>query len=708
VKASLKPDWLAFREPGQPKNYEIHPYGTCISRYTYADLRDDQIRLLILYPTTISTQLVGHLTTVLLGENPKFAALSYCWGTDFKQATIYLLPPESRSMPSVSIAKEYSHPIQTNLFCALHRLRRSDECVALWVDAICIDQANPVEKTRQLSKMADIYSMAENVCVWLGESDDDGRSDSAMEFIPRIMDMAVLNKYTKDKKQAKEWAALGELMRDRWFSRRWVVQEISIAKSASLHCGSKMVQWDDFADAVSLFIANRERIRNLFDFEEWRHGPNTLGDIQSFGASVLLEATRNLFLRTEIGGIVEPVKSLESLVTGLKTFDASDPRDIVYGLISIASDTFPSLTTYQPRGGKYAKEREVKLKVDYEKLPIEVYKDFTKFCIESSGSLDIICRHWAIPVRTEHSIPKGGMGEKLPSWVPMLFDSEFGSPDEVYRGRKNGVSLVGLAGRSCYKASGDWSAVTPFREEVTVAQGCQPQAKSHAAASSDDGLCGEPVSKSRSSCSTQSDENESEANDIPKPALFLLAKGFQLASISQVSPRTTAGLILRESLQMCGWTGIENNIHSVPDKLWRTLIADRDSEGQIPPRWYQRVCLRCLELADTFSNGDLNVAQLLQEDSEMLRIYLTRVRNVTWNRKFFTSEKGDLLGLCPAAARQGDLVCVLYGCSVPVILRQHEDDGCFELIGEAYVHGKMDGEAMADVGKAQSVEFQLR
>jgi len=155
-------------------------------------------------------------------------------------------------------------------------------------------------------------------------------------------------------------------------------------------------------------------------------------------------------------------------------------------------------------------------------------------------------------------------------------------------------------------------------------------------------------------------------------AQCLFAKGFQLAAINKVSPSSTAGVILRESLRMGGWTGIENNIYSVPDRIWRTLIADRDSEGQIPPRWYQRVCLRCLEIADTFNNGNLNIGQLLQEDSEMLRIYLTRVRNITWGRKFFTSEKGDLFGLCPTATRQGDLVCILFGCSVPVILREYE------------------------------------
>lgn len=689
-------------------------------RYTYEELGDDQIRLLILYPRKSSTLLIGRLETVSLSAKPKFAALSYCWGTDSLQASIHLLPTgfgsshQSAEMGEVPV---YGLPIQPNLFCALHRLRKDDNRIALWVDAICIDQHNLVEKTRQLSKMADIYSMAENVCVWLGESDDDGRSDYAMEFIPRIMDMAVLDRYIKDKKQARNWANLAELMRDRWFSRRWVVQEISLAKSASLHCGGMMVHWDDFADAVSLFLANQGRIRNLFNFEEWRYGPNSLGDIQSFGASVLLEATRNLFLRKEAGDIVAPVKTLETLVSSLKTFDASNPRDIVYGLLSIAIDTFQLSASHQPRGEKFAKENEVKLEVDYGKDAVEVYKDFMEFCIGSSGSLDIICRHWAIPVMRQHpSIGGEGEGMELPSWVSLLSDSEFGGPDKVYEGRKNGDSLVGLPGLSCYKACGTRRAEAYFRKKIVAARGfiCefgqQYQIKNRTVTGCDDVTGAEVSLKSSDSTYHPSYGHESYKNDIPKVALFLFAKGLRLASVGQLSPRTTAGLIPRESLQMCGWTGIKNNIHRVPDKIWRTLIANRDSGGEIPPRWYQRVCLHCLEVVDTFNNGDLNIDQLLQEDLEMLRIYLTRVRNVTWNRKFFVSEEGDLLGLCPAATRQGDLICILYGCSVPVILRRHEDSSHIEFIGEAYVHGKMDGEAIADLGdtKDKETEFQLR
>jgi hypothetical protein len=59
----------------------------------------------------------------------------------------------------------------------------------------------------------------------------------------------------------------------------------------------------------------------------------------------------------------------------------------------------------------------------------------------------------------------------------------------------------------------------------------------------------------------------------------------------------------------------------------------------------------------------------------------------------------------------GDLICILFGCSVPVILRKHKD-GFYEFVGESYIYGKMDGEAFAGLDKdtiaSAVVEFNIR
>ncbi|KAJ8124129.1 hypothetical protein ONZ43_g75 [Nemania bipapillata] len=517
----------------------------------WGPLGDRQVRLLVLWAAESEYYpLLCSLKTHTLDQgspSPPYAALSYSWGPDRCNGRLYLVqdaPTGSKERATWGAAARYALriPIRNNLFRALLRLRRKDHPVSLWVDGMCINQTDEVEKTTQLRQMINIYQNAKNVCVWLGESDDEGRSDDAMDFIPAIMDFAVLDRYAQDTRQAHRWYSLAELMRDRWFSRRWVVQEISLAREATVHCGEKIVQWADFADAVSLLVSNQDKIQELFEYSRWRDGPNTLGNVQSFGAHILLEATNQLFLRTPQGQITRPIKKLEALVTSLKTFDTSDQKDLIYSLVSIASDT--------PQGQYSGKQATVDLEVNYNKQPDVVYKDFTKFCIISSKSLDILCRPWAMPIKPPTKA-RGGRLE-LPSWIPLLSKSEFGDPEEVYSGRKNGESLVG-----------------PFS-----------------------------VDRTRYNASAGADYN-----------IELVEREFEGVQYLKASTKYEA--------------------HN----------------------------------GETASIGG--------------------------------TEEHELFGLGPPDMKEGDYVCILIGCSVPVILR--DEGGPMKLIGESYVHGKMEGEAMEDL-----------
>ena len=50
------------------------------------------------------------------------------------------------------------------------------------------------------------------------------------------------------------------------------------------------------------------------------------------------------------------------------------------------------------------------------------------------------------------------------------------------------------------------------------------------------------------------------------------------------------------------------------------------------------------------------------------------------------------MGLAPMRSRENDIILVFYGCSVPVVLREEEDR--FTFIGECFLYGIMDGEAI--------------
>jgi hypothetical protein len=70
------------------------------------------------------------------------------------------------------------------------------------------------------------------------------------------------------------------------------------------------------------------------------------------------------------------------------------------------------------------------------------------------------------------------------------------------------------------------------------------------------------------------------------------------------------------------------------------------------------------------------------------------------DRRPFISAQG-YVGLAPAHLQPGDAICILYGATVPFVLRELPD-GQYQLIGEAYVRGIMDGEWLETERKSQT------
>ncbi|KAJ4267197.1 hypothetical protein NW762_003298 [Fusarium torreyae] len=66
---------------------------------------------------------------------------------------------------------------------------------------------------------------------------------------------------------------------------------------------------------------------------------------------------------------------------------------------------------------------------------------------------------------------------------------------------------------------------------------------------------------------------------------------------------------------------------------------------------------------------------------------------VLFQYQTFTTDTG-LLGHARVDIRAGDVVCVLLGGNMPFILRPADADGTYTYVGQAYVHGIMDGEAL--------------
>jgi hypothetical protein len=111
--------------------------------------------------------------------------------------------------------------IKPNLEKALKQLRKLSEERPLWIDAICIDQNNTVERNAQVSMMTDIYGKASNVCIWLGDVSED--SVRGMDFVGKIIKFKEFDSLLEptENKYHADWTALANLMKREWFSRRW-------------------------------------------------------------------------------------------------------------------------------------------------------------------------------------------------------------------------------------------------------------------------------------------------------------------------------------------------------------------------------------------------------------------------------------------------------------------------------------------------------
>ena len=68
-----------------------------------------------------------------------------------------------------------------------------------------------------------------------------------------------------------------------------------------------------------------------------------------------------------------------------------------------------------------------------------------------------------------------------------------------------------------------------------------------------------------------------------------------------------------------------------------------------------------------------------------------------------------IVGMAPCRAREGDVIAVLFGCSIPLVLRYRSEREAWQVVGEGYAHGYMNGE-MADLVKRKkksTYEFRL-
>lgn len=398
------------------------------STYTYQSLDNTQtaIRLLTLNQsvqaledirsTAIPPQLIsGSIRHVSLDEEPSYKALSYAWG--------------DLASPKYPILIDGSTLLVTpNLYQALQLFQTLPGISSLWIDAICINQIDDKEKSRQVPLMHTIFSQAEEVLIWLGPA-----ANQSSEIISFLIDWA--SKYTavlevegfeflgsrylepeqlrgfltsiSDGFPADLWLQpVTEFLTRPWWNRVWVMQELILAKKAIIYCGYIKVDWKVMERAIEIFSYPGCFPRGDLDF-------------QNFGMQVATVAHLRR-LRLEYLGRYrnwKPGLSWEELLS-LSRWphlpEATDERDRVYGLMALLNE-----------------EDRNRIAVDYSPGSTLARLLFDVSCVvigRIGPRCMVLCNNWE---RRIDDAPFPG----LPTWSPNWLSSHgmhFNPWDDVY------------------------------------------------------------------------------------------------------------------------------------------------------------------------------------------------------------------------------------------------------------------------------------
>ncbi|KAL9096087.1 MAG: hypothetical protein Q9165_001609 [Trypethelium subeluteriae] len=804
--------------------------------YNYRELSpldDGDVRLLKLYCGPRDAELEGNLVQRCLLQQRKakvkrlgsqivaipspesYDALSYTWGDDWPKG-------QERHIKILVQSEVYIIRIRPNLYHALQQLRHESKSIYLWVDALCINQENPDEKSQQIQRMFTIYNKADQVRIWLGEEKND--SSKAIEFVTTCLNLDDFDRLVQDTPKSVEFAALSTLMRRPWFNRRWIIQEISLARNATLHCGKDTLPWRDFADCVSLLYHKRQDLKRLFrESSRFSNHPDYLGDLTELGAIRLVYASDNLFRKSEHGEITDRLLSLEALMSSLTAFDASDPHDIVYAILWLARDAKPYTTrerspiAFGPRQSYDSPADEIRSpttpiskrvtwegsetpftadgpsRTDYNFIQLPdmrktqsppsspkardevqpAVKD-TEVVRRKPRNMRKLLLDAARAAKMETMETGSALRNPGPSRTPTSQNSEGNTFGQ--KGKDRGAKSPVVSSRIIVDYNSDIFEVCSeflkfvFDRSHSLDILCRPWAPNEPELPSwipqlankpfgisqrgvhrrvnADPLVGTPGY----SAPTYKASNAMVARELRIRGKMLTVKGFVLDRIKEKSATATGGIIPCEWTDIGGWKTLDDY---PPERFWRTLVGNRDLHSQRPPSHWKRVCREAFQRRP--HRGDLNTTEAVMYDCpSAVREYLERVQCVVWSRRLILlDEQEDALGLAPRTAKKGDEICILFGCSVPVVLRKYIDgvparkyrqcncwqNGCrcdacstsarrgdsrrgkseprfdrsepevyYEFIGECYVHGMMDGEAfeVRKVDKSRHQEFELR
>lgn len=609
------------------------PHGQ--SEPLYVDIHDhDVIRLLEILPGRSEDIITCRLHVTKLREAlSRYSALSYSWEGD------------TPGLPDVQIICNSRHlNVKANLHKALVRLRRLHTSQIVWVDALCIRQDDIHEKSHQVGLMDQIFQAASQVLIWLGpENKSHFHTPTALSGLcaivnawrQRTQNPALIGQvcsYTIDPEhQARNpmgpenpqtLPLLGNphtfrLFLRSWFHRTWVIQEVALARSVKVILDKYEIPWDVVGLGASIIRTNLDKI-NLQGQENCQTG------ILNAYFMYRISKCQGLFDRLEF--------TFHQLLKLTKGFHCKDPRDRVYGILSI-----PTITD----NSELSDNKSPFIVPDYSKSTEEVYKDVAIKIIHTSRSLDILCsvQHDRTRMLKSTWVPDwhGSLNLTLAPWAasPDFMPSQ-GKVLELLTGKVRDYSQLVVRGNVAEEVI--WVAEPGFPVQMQ-----------------DPNTFGSPQQY------------------LPKLAVQppeLVAEASQVLT----SGKDWYGMPVQDRrLHQADFCKYMLETGTTLDAFWDL------SHVKLPPS-------RSIQMLKPEEIGAF-IQQIVPGDS--VRFSKATECVVDARRRFITAS--GHLGLGPYGTQIGDKVAVLFGASVPFVLRKRTKG--YALVGECFVEKMMHGEA---------------
>jgi hypothetical protein len=626
-----------------------------------------------------------------------YVALSYAWGTVRSENKIHL-QYRSNQADRNQIMNSGTLSIHKNLEDALRQFRTMPyfrNGGRVWIDAICINQQDDVEKESQIKIMAEIYQRAGNIVVWLGQGTptlydaiDAIQSSAALyrtewqeAFDDCDPEIARLHRNgaeveSKLRLQMYKDAArmegasfyannangkIYEFFNLPYWRRLWIIQELAMGTAdMAFVLGDRVTEWRYIRDIAFLLAHISDHFAAYLPTLPEPHiiicHVAQIAHLEIAGHRKVLPQSEHVWrdrfeefpstTRFRSGYSIGPLRgtALWQAFRLMSYAKCSEPKDRVFGLLALPG--LPNLGIVP----------------DKSKSTVQVFKDFTKACItQSTDSLGVFC----LIDGAAHEIN----GEHLSSWVP-----------DISSERETGI----IEGK--WKAGEKW---TRFQVEGYRELGAEPSVRF-------------------------------DADGNLECTAWVLDTVDGIGAISSLDPDANDPRFASDLVQ----PSRDNPWHgktAVEISILHCCVAGTDENGTRDLKGYGSL-LDAFAHSDAISvqhqpsNQDFVVAnaQLLTgklskdllvrdgtsrapEDLGETSIARQTMASRTKRKRLMVTGRG-MLGLVPNSVRVGDVVIIIRGHGRPVIASRVENDESeyYGLRGEAYVNGMMRGEMMED------------